>query len=928
MDKDLHSALAACKKAAEAGFVIAKQNNAEIEANAQLFGQELTSLEDKIKVKEAKIPEYLEQFLTSCKNYHSELCRLHKDVAEDLQNKQSNLSLFNVVVFGRTMAGKSTLMETLTRGQGASIGKGAQRTTLDVRGYCWNGMQIYDTPGIAAAATAGREDEEKAYHAAKYADMMVFLFADDAPKQPDAAAFVELKKMGKSIIVLINVKQAIPEGKISKLTLRDLQRKMEPSRLDAMRETFLQMVSQQGRQEHEHIQFIYANLHAAFLSQQADYKEYAEVLRQISNIELVEDAVVNEIKRKGSFFQYKNYVDCTYKEIWEVVQRLQEQARGCTIVLKDLNDALQRLENLRNSFKKQAENRINEFVQNVDGTLRNNAESFAREYYDYKNAGEYWEEAVKSLHIDQLAGDILVELGDYCQDILEEFAKEFNNRLAITQRLQCEGIEGVKIVDVRGITNFAMAGLALAGLILGGPIGIALGVISFVGSILSSFFTSREEKIRKAINKLRNALMDNITSIVNNLKKQMQKAFNEKVMDGYFDKVVGQYREMRDNLVKFHDLELNIASKLTQNLLVMNKQVLDAACDHLHLDELKRRSLKMARIPGRVVLICVSGNETDNPHLIRGLADLIQEEVLITKTGNAQDMITGFLNVDNGCITANNSEFTITNPGDDVYRRVQRYGNLVEQLTGCTLILAGKAPEWQAPDMPESQPQPGGQQMGGGKEPPKKQVLEGYDPDADLENVLIQWDIAKHYANGDLPSLGKSWREAAKWAEKSARQGHGKAASLVGDYFYFGLDTDKDYNEAMIWYELALENGYYRAGKYLGDCHYFGLGVEQSYAQAFKYYEIAALHNVAEAQSCLGNLYRLGHGCEQNNSEAAKWYERGAEGGNDCAQNNLGSCFYNGEGKDPSYSYAEAWYRLADAKGNKEAHTNLVKLFR
>ena len=70
MDKDLQSALAACKKAAEAGFVIAQQNNAEIEANAQLFDQELTSLEGKIKVKEAKIPEYLEQFLTSCKNYH------------------------------------------------------------------------------------------------------------------------------------------------------------------------------------------------------------------------------------------------------------------------------------------------------------------------------------------------------------------------------------------------------------------------------------------------------------------------------------------------------------------------------------------------------------------------------------------------------------------------------------------------------------------------------------------------------------------------------------------------------------------------------------------------------------------------------------------------------------------------------------------
>ena len=66
MDKDLQNALAACKKAAEAGFIIAKQNNADIEANAQLFDQELTSLKAKIKDKEAKIPDQLEQFITSC----------------------------------------------------------------------------------------------------------------------------------------------------------------------------------------------------------------------------------------------------------------------------------------------------------------------------------------------------------------------------------------------------------------------------------------------------------------------------------------------------------------------------------------------------------------------------------------------------------------------------------------------------------------------------------------------------------------------------------------------------------------------------------------------------------------------------------------------------------------------------------------------
>lgn len=57
---------------------------------------------------------------------------------------------FSIVVYGRTEAGKSTLMEILTCGNGDSIGKGGQRTTLDVRDYYWQGLKITDVPGISA----------------------------------------------------------------------------------------------------------------------------------------------------------------------------------------------------------------------------------------------------------------------------------------------------------------------------------------------------------------------------------------------------------------------------------------------------------------------------------------------------------------------------------------------------------------------------------------------------------------------------------------------------------------------------------------------------------------------------------------------------------------------------------------------------------
>lgn len=98
--------------------------------------------------------------------------------------KALSKSSFSITLFGRTMAGKSTLMEILTHGNGMSIGKGAQRTTRDVRTYSYNGMTITDVPGIAAFE--GEEDEVVAFEAAKKSDLILFLITDDAPQASEA----------------------------------------------------------------------------------------------------------------------------------------------------------------------------------------------------------------------------------------------------------------------------------------------------------------------------------------------------------------------------------------------------------------------------------------------------------------------------------------------------------------------------------------------------------------------------------------------------------------------------------------------------------------------------------------------------------------------------------------------------------------------
>ena len=57
----------------------------------------------------------------------------HQAALREIEDNRERLGAFNITLFGRTMTGKSTLMEILTEGDGHTISKGAQRTTRDTR---------------------------------------------------------------------------------------------------------------------------------------------------------------------------------------------------------------------------------------------------------------------------------------------------------------------------------------------------------------------------------------------------------------------------------------------------------------------------------------------------------------------------------------------------------------------------------------------------------------------------------------------------------------------------------------------------------------------------------------------------------------------------------------------------------------------------
>lgn len=127
-------------------------------------------------------------------------------------------SPMRVVLMGRTMAGKSSLLTALSGSHHNRIGDGRQRFSRDIFGAqtsVSSHIEVVDTPGVGAHG--GTDDTEIAITAAVGADLILWVNSSDSIQQESADALKLLGAIGKPIMVVLNCRQSL-EG-VGKLTL-------------------------------------------------------------------------------------------------------------------------------------------------------------------------------------------------------------------------------------------------------------------------------------------------------------------------------------------------------------------------------------------------------------------------------------------------------------------------------------------------------------------------------------------------------------------------------------------------------------------------------------------------------------------------------------------------------------------------------------
>lgn len=603
---DMRTVLSECKVAATIGYNIAVKHERQLSKTLSTAEEMVRNTLLSFTGSPCYSPETTSLLQSQLLDIEQAFTQLSFAFRDDLENLRGNLSKFSITLFGRTMAGKSTLMEILTEGNGDSIGKGAQRTTRDIRTYTWNMLEITDVPGIGAFE--GEEDEQIAFHAAKTADLILFLITDDAPQAVDAECFSRIMSLGKPVICVMNVKASMAEGKSTRLIMRDIAKKFGNDRLETIRNQFLSYAEGFG-QSWNHVPFINVHLKSAFMSQHEQNPDTAELYYQMSRVHYLKDQIQKQVALKGRFLRIKTFVDIISNPMIGTIEKLLDQSRINSMQGRTILSKRRQLCDWKDVFYRDAKVQISSLLIMIKSELNSEIAAFAEEHYNDRNADKAWSAVLKKRQIEKKCQSLLDEFEARVNDRLMEFSREITNELNFTTSFASDKTLKMKsIIDTKKVWDWSSlvigsglsiaAGIAyLLGATVAGPLGWAALAVSGIGVLGSLLFKSRDSKELEARLALEENLKKNVVKICASLEKQMDKSL-DLLMKHRVQELLSEIDKINSVIFGLADTQRDLAWGLNDHLLGLNREIVVEALKLVSAETLESDILGVARIPG------------------------------------------------------------------------------------------------------------------------------------------------------------------------------------------------------------------------------------------------------------------------------------------------------------------------------------------
>ena len=657
---DLSRALGECYEAARSGYELASDEKTVLD-------KILSSAEDKIretaieyKTSPCEIVGIGETLEGQLADIQGAVDDLRISFSEDLENLEKDLSKFSITLFGRTMAGKSTLMEVLTEGDGSAIGMGAQRTTRDIRRYEWNGLAVTDVPGIGAFE--GEEDTRLAFDAAKTADLIVFLLTDDAPQAVEADCFRQVKDLGKPVIVIMNVKVSVDSGKSMKLIERDMKRAFDYDRIEEIRRQFCKFADEYG-QDWSAVPFVAAHLKAAFEAVKCAKNgddEQADKWRLMSHIDELKSLICEEVRVRGRYIRVKTFADIIANPMIEALHELDVQSAINESQEKVIAEKKNALGKKKTSFVKDGKKRIESFMMRLKTELRADIAVFAEDHYNDKLADLAWGELIKSKDIEGRCKELLDDMEAEVDGIIEETIRE------MASELKYVAVDAVErnfltpaMVDAKSIVSWtslvlggggtvAAAILTLAGVeAAAGPVGWIAAAIGLAGGIGVLFIESRGDKLARARAKLEKELTESVNATCDSIWTQLEKNLS-RLVEKKIDLVISELTKIGKVVDSLSSAQVELADSLRLELRTLNMTFTGKIASAVFGEETAAAEMAgittAARIPGVCTLLCEEQGGAGREDFRARISDLIAEDVRsVVMSEDKAEFISGVL---------------------------------------------------------------------------------------------------------------------------------------------------------------------------------------------------------------------------------------------------------------------------------------------
>lgn len=523
-----------------------------------------------------------------------------------LRLKKEEKSTFNITLFGKTMAGKSTLMEILTHGDGRSIGKGGQRTTRDVRRYEWNGLTITDVPGINAFN--GKEDEDVAIAAARTADLIIFILNDGAPESIEADWLCKLKNEDKPVLCLLNCKQTIADE-------FDREDFLANPEAEVFNEVRLRQITDQFNEfvrknlPNERITVYPVHLQSEFMAQQPGTDPaLAERLHKVSRFDSFVGAIIGNVAHNGLFLRQKAYLVQIDSPLYKLYGQMLDNCAESYDQSQLVYSRQQKFQAWQNTFNEKAKEDLHSKIDQLFDDIDRQIPSFVDSYIE-NNLSQRWKGFLEQKNIngrlENLAKLTAVKAQKEINNLFEDLGKDLKFSARLKSSLSWRGYGVTNWKKFWGWTSAGLGAIGFGvGLLFSGPIGWIVGGIGALFGLFGWFSDSREEKLRRERNRAKNDLQESTNKMRKNAHSCATKFFFGEIVKGMEREADKRFKAMTTSMLSLTNTQRSLAIKYMDAHIKVTTDMIREALRHMGTSEDYIRSItKVARIPGKQMVI-------------------------------------------------------------------------------------------------------------------------------------------------------------------------------------------------------------------------------------------------------------------------------------------------------------------------------------